>query len=182
MFIKNTIFTLGLALTVPAFGCASAPETRAEQNDLEQEAHTAAHMFAEADPRLRMRMERSAGYVVFPTVREGAFIAGGAGAVGVAYQNGEPVGMVEMREATFGAQIGGQVFSELVIFESQESFDRLRADSFHVEADASATVGETGVTADAATGRDVEVFAMDERGGMLQAAVGGQRLDFEHGV
>jgi len=165
-------------LLVLALACASAPETRESQNDLAHDAHDALHAMIGESPELRPIVENANGYVVFPRVREGAVIAGGAASVGVAFRNGEPIGTVEMREGSFGAQVGGQTYVELIVFRTDEAFTRLMGDDLALTAEASATVGE-GAAAGARTDGDVAVYVSDESGAMIEASVGSQSLDFE---
>ena len=130
------------------------------------------------DPSLAPVLEEAPGYAVFPTVGEGGFLATGTGGVGVVYAHGDPIGFVELREGAVGPQIGGQTYSELVVFRTEEALDRLEADDVDLTADASATLVRSGAAAEATFEGGKAVFVDDERGLMAAAAVGVQSLTF----
>src|SRR5262252_2794637 len=61
-------------------------------------------LFKQKDPTIEQLFSKSAGYVVIPTVGEGAFIIGGGHGTGEAYEGGAYVGRVSISEVTVGAQ------------------------------------------------------------------------------
>ena len=50
---------------------------------------------------------------------KGGAIVGGAYGRGEVYEQGKMVGWADLSQATIGAQLGGQSFSELILFESK---------------------------------------------------------------
>ena len=66
------------------------------QEALKVMARDAIGTFKTTDPGMTRFFVNSAGYVVFPDVKKGGFIAGGAGGLGVLYEKGKPVGKVKL--------------------------------------------------------------------------------------
>lgn len=166
-----------IALTL-ALGCASAPETRPEQNSLEAQADATIASMTREDPSLGAMLTAAPGYVVFPEIGEGGFIAGGSAGVGVVYEDGEPIGFAELREGSVGAQVGGQSYAQLIVFDTQAALERLKTNNFDLTADASATLIRSGAASSTRFEDGTAVFVDDEAGMMVEAAVGGQSITF----
>src|SRR5258708_7169782 len=83
------------------------------------EARATVDSFKRRDPDMQQIFTNAAAYVVFPTVKKGAFIVGGAGGDGILFENGAPVGTVRLTQVTVGAQVGGQTYSELVFLQDK---------------------------------------------------------------
>jgi lipid-binding SYLF domain-containing protein len=159
--------------------CASAPETREEQQTLEAQADATLQGMVARDPSLRDVLDDAVGYVVFPEIGKGGAVVGGAQGVGVVYEDGMPIGTAALNQATIGAQLGGQTFSELIVFSEREPLERLKAGNFDLTADASATAITSGAAAQASFENGTAVFISGEEGLMAEASVGGQEISFE---
>ncbi len=61
------------------------------------------------------------GYAVFPTIGKGGFVVGGAHGDGRVYAGGKHVGDTSMNQATIGAQLGGQAYSQIIFFEDKRA-------------------------------------------------------------
>lgn len=174
---KKTGFVLGLMATM-FVGCASAPQSRPDQQALEARADATVQTMVASDPTLGELLARSAGYAVFPQVSEAGFVVGGAGGAGVVYENGRVIGFSELRAGSVGAQIGGQSFSEIIVFETPAALDRFRAGNFDLQAGLSATAIQSGAAARARFEDGVAVFVGGHSGLMAAANVGGQSVTF----
>jgi len=140
------------------------------------------------------------GYVVFPIIGKGGFAIGGAYGKGRVYRGGKATGEVRLVKATFGLQLGGQAFSELIFLEDKRAYDEFTSGSFEFDASATAvaitlgaqaTAGTEGSTASAnawpATSRQAKihyyrgmaVFVHTKGGLMYEAAIGGQKFIFD---
>jgi lipid-binding SYLF domain-containing protein len=171
-----------LALVLGAFGCATAPDTREESTDMIVDANAQLDEMLQQDPSLRDVLDNSYAYVMFPYVGQGGLVVAGGSGSGVVYRNdGEAIGFAELRTASIGAQAGGQMYSELIVFRDQAAFEDFRDGDFSLEATVSATVVESGAAEQADFDAGTAVFVYDESGAMLQAAVGGQTIDFVEG-
>jgi len=71
----------------------------------------------------------------------GGFIIGGARGTGLVYEQGKLIGHVVMTQATVGAQIGGQSFSELVFFENVEALKDFQKSETTMNAQVGAQIG-----------------------------------------
>jgi lipid-binding SYLF domain-containing protein len=136
-------------------------------------------LFKQKDPSIEQLFSTSAGYVVIPTVGEGAFILGGAHGAGEAFEGGGYVGRVTVNEVSIGAQVGGQSYSQVVFFETPADFKRLKENSFKFAAEVAAVAADQGVAKNAKFKDGVATFVIPKKGLMASAAVGGQKLDFQ---
>jgi lipid-binding SYLF domain-containing protein len=160
-------------------GCASAPKSRQDQQAMDARAQATLQSMVASDPSLREVLDRSAGYVVFPSVGEGAALVGGAHGVGVVYENGRPIGFATLTQATVGAQLGGQTYSQLIVFQTPQALNRLKSGNFNLTASASATALTAGAAARADFEGGTAVFIQSQGGLMAAANVGGQQINFE---
>jgi lipid-binding SYLF domain-containing protein len=177
--MKTTTY-LALVLTVVSgllVSCATAPASRAERETLRAEAASTLQRMSAEDPEVSALVRRGHGYALFPTVTKGGLVVGGARGQGVAYEQGRHIAYCDLTQATVGAQVGAQTFSELLVFESKAALDRFRAGQLNFAADASAVVLKTGVaTADIPFVDGIAVVVSPIGGVMLEAAVGGQQF------
>lgn len=140
------------------------------------------------------------GYVVFPTIGKGGFFLGGAYGNGRVYKQGKITGTASLIKVTFGFQLGGQAFSQIIFFENEKAYNEFTSGNFEFEGAASAVVitaaaqaktGTDGNTAGAslgpATGTQAETHYMDGMavfihtlgGLMYEMSLGGQKFSFE---
>ncbi|MEI8195532.1 MAG: YSC84-related protein, partial [Phycisphaerae bacterium] len=120
-----------------------------------------------------------AGYAVFPSIGKGAIGIGGAYGKGDLYQNGVVVGYCDMTQASIGFQLGGQAYTEILVFETPAAVERFKNGNFRFDAQATAVALKSGAGANAKFANGVVVFAMDEAGLMYEAAVGGQKFSYQ---
>jgi lipid-binding SYLF domain-containing protein len=159
--------------------CGGAPRTESERVTLEQKAQSTLQAMISKDATLPSLLNIAAGYVVFPEIGKGGFIAGGAHGQGVLYSQGRVVGYVELSEASIGAQIGAQSFAELIVFRDSADLQRVKLDQFALSGNASAVMLSAGVAGSTYNTNSIMVFVMPRGGAMAELSVGGQELDFE---
>ena len=169
-----------LVLTIVAgllVGCATAPASRPEREALLTESVTALKRMSAEDPGVTALVKRGTGYALFPTVTKGGLVVGGARGQGVLYEQGRHTAYCDLTQATVGAQVGAQSFSELLVFENRAALDRFKAGQLALAAGASAVVLQRGVaTADVPFVDGVAVVVSPLTGVMVEAAVGGQQF------
>ena len=124
-------------------------------------------------------VKRSYGYSMFPNVGKGGLGVGGAYGRGVVYERGQHIGYSDVTQGTVGLQVGGQSFSELLLFENRAALDRFKAGQFGLAADASAVVIKSGVATNANFVDGVAVVVSPIGGAMLEAAIGGQKFTYQ---
>ena len=83
-----------------------------------------------------------------------------------------------MTQATVGAQIGGESFSEVIFFETKAALDRFKENRFEMSAGLSAVAAGSGTSKDAKYADGVAVFTQAKKGLMAEASVGGQKFKF----
>jgi lipid-binding SYLF domain-containing protein len=158
-------------------GCATAPASRPERETLLTESVTALQRMSAEDPGVGALVKRGSGYAVFPTVTKGGLVVGGARGQGVLYERGRHTAYCDLTQATVGAQVGAQTFSELLVFESPAALDRFKAGQLAFAADASAVALQRGVaTANLPFVDGVAVVVSPITGAMAEAAIGGQQF------
>jgi lipid-binding SYLF domain-containing protein len=171
---RALVLTLVAGLLV---GCATAPASRPEREALLTESVTALQRMSAEDPGVATLVKRGAGYALFPTVTKGGLVVGGARGQGVLYEQGRHTAYCDLTQATVGAQVGGQSFSELLVFETRAAVDRFKAGQLAFATDASAVALQRGVaTADVPFVDGVAVVVSPLTGVMVEAAVGGQQF------
>jgi len=154
----------------------------AGETKLERQAHETIASFKKTDPDMKQFFDDSKGYAVFPKIAKGGFIVGGAGGKGVVYQRGPSgttiIGYTTLSQGSIGLQIGGQVFSEIIFFQTDAALDSFKKGTTTFAGTASAVAATAGASADAAYEDGVAIFTTGETGLMLQASIGGQGFSF----
>ena len=181
---------IGAAMIVAVALPASSAHADADSDTvaLFKNAGTSAHYFND-----------SYGYAVFPTIGKGGFGVGAAHGDGRVYKHGVYVGKTSMTQVSFGFQVGGQAYSEILFFKDADAFARFETGNFALSADAnavaitasaSASAGTNGTEAGASGASDnartaggwqngVAIFTIAKGGLMYEAAVAGQKFSFK---
>jgi lipid-binding SYLF domain-containing protein len=158
-------------------GCASVPKSQVKRTELETEAAQALQEMVAKDPGLPSLLDQAAGYIVFPEVKQGGFVVGGAGGKGVVYEHGQPVGFADLSQASVGAQVGGQKFAELIVVRDKFTLDKIKAGSLDVGGQASAVILKEGAgTATRFGANGVAVVVNPKGGAMVNVSITGQRI------
>ncbi|KAG7365308.1 Las17-binding protein actin regulator [Nitzschia inconspicua] len=155
---------------------------------------------------LKPYFAKSYGCCVFETIAKAGFGVGGAGGKGAVYllKDGteELVGHSTMFQLSFGFQLGGQMYSEIIFFETEPDYKHFISDNFEFGAEANvvaltasakasiSTLGNQGVTAGVTAGetkvpqtalqytKGMAVFTITLGGLMYEATVKGQRFHY----
>lgn len=162
-----------------AASCATAPKTAGERRDLEAQANATLSSMQTKDPGLAGILDSAAGYAVFPEIGKGGLIAGAAYGRGVLFVKGRKSGFVELNQASLGAQIGAQTFTELIVFRNNYDVERLKAGTYSLGANMSAIVLKEGAAASADFAQGVAVFVVPRGGVMAELSLSGQKINFE---
>jgi lipid-binding SYLF domain-containing protein len=176
MKLKVSLATFAAMMLV--LGCNTAPKTAAEKDQLRTDAQSTIHKMEGTDPSLRDLLNRSYGYVVFPSIGKGGLIVGGAFGRGVVYQGGSTIGTAELSQASIGAQLGGATFAEIVVFETREAMDKFRTGKFEFGADAQAVLLKSGAAGATSFRNGVAVIQMPQGGAMAGISLTGQKLKY----
>lgn len=146
--------------------------------ELKKKSESAIATFKRLDPELTKWIDGAAGYAIFPKVSKGGFVFGGASGSGLVYQKGAVIGSTQLSQVTFGAQIGGQSFAQLVLFENQEALERFKESRLEMSAQVNAVAAAEGASENARYSEGVMIFTFPHTGLMAEASVGGQKFEF----
>lgn len=179
--MKKIVLTL-LFVAVMMFivsGCATAPKTAEGRAELNAKVQNAKESALKSDPGLKKFFDEAAGYAIFPSVGKGAIGVGGAYGKGELYEAGQLEGYCTLTQASIGLALGGQVYTELIFFETRTALDRFKSGNFAFAAQVSAVALKSGASANAKYSDGVAVFTMGESGLMYEASVGGQKFSYK---
>ncbi|MGA1529562.1 MAG: YSC84-related protein [Kiritimatiellia bacterium] len=143
--------------------------------------------------------DKAVGYAVFPTIGKGGIGVGAAYGSGRVFKDGTYVGDSKMTQVSFGLQLGGQAYSQIVFFMDQSSFDEFTSGSFEFGAQASAVAITAGAQASASTSgasaganvgkeestnagnvyKGMAIFTMAKGGLMYEATISGQKFSYK---
>jgi lipid-binding SYLF domain-containing protein len=159
-------------------GCSTAPKTSAERTTLNDEVQATLNRFKSQDASLDGVLARSAGYAVFPSIGKGGLIAGAAYGRGTVYEGGKQIGYADMRQGSIGAQIGGETFAELIVFQTPEALYKFKNNNFTFGANATAVALSSGAAAGTEFKDGVGIFLETKGGLMADASLAGQQFTF----
>lgn len=169
------MFALMLAFVLPSVVLAGATI-----EEKKAAAHKALQEFKDKGPVIREYLNKSYGYVIFPTVGEGGFILGGGhGSSGMVYERGRLIGTATVTKISIGAQIGGQKYRELIFLEDKGTMERFKRGRFELDAKATAVIAEEGISKDANFTGGMAIFTLPVAGAMANVSVGGQVLSYK---
>lgn len=168
---------IGIALVAIA-ACASSPPTRKEEANLAMRAGATLGEMRAKDPGIDDFLDNAYAYAVFPDIGKAGIGVGGAYGKGILYERGRVVGNVTLSQASFGAQLGGQTYGELVVLRTKADADRLKSGRFEFGANASAVAVKAGAAAATDFRNGTAVFVMPRGGLMVEASLSGQRIDY----
>jgi lipid-binding SYLF domain-containing protein len=131
------------------------------------------------DPKLKLFFNKAHGYAIFPTVGKAGFGLGGAYGEGEVYQKGRFVGTTTLTQISFGFQLGGQSYTEIIFFKNKHALDNFKSGNFKLGATASAIALTAGISADADYDNGVAIFTLPKQGLMYEAAIAGQMFSFD---
>ena len=172
-FLFRFFLATWVGLLILAAQAAEAPDK------LTKEVSETIEIFKKADSSLAPFFQSAAGFVVFPRVNKGGLVFGGARGHGLVYEQGKLVGKATMTQATFGAQIGGQVFREVIFFETAAALEAFKQSNVEMSAQVGAVAAAEGVAENAKYRESVLIFTQPVKGLMGEASVGGQKFKFE---
>ena len=149
-------------------------------------------------PGSKAFFEHAYGYAIYPMIGKIGFALGGAYGQGRVYRQNEWIGNSELFQASFGFQLGGKTYSQIIFFQDQRSFDEFTAGNFEFGAEASAILITAGAGAEASTKgasstsnlgdkfihsngyyyKGMAVFSMAGAGLMYEASLNGQKYNF----
>lgn len=177
---RSTAFLVAITLFVlTVSGGAFGWDPRKEQSLIDN-ARQVEKDFLEKDPTLQAFFDQAAGWVSYPTVGKGAIGVGGATGSGIAFDSDRNIlGKSRISQITIGFALGGQAYSQIVFFETEDDLEHFKQGNLEFAAQASAVAVTARAALDAKYESGVAVFTMAQGGLMYEASIGGQKLSFE---
>ena len=166
-------------LAVFAAGCATAPKTVSDRDNLRQSADATLGEMTTRDPDLKNITQDVQAYAVFPSIGKGGAGVGGAYGKGILYERGVATGYVALEQASIGAELGGESFAELLVLRNSDDIAALKDGRYTVGANAGVVMIKAGAEAQATTGKGASVFVMPHGGLMVDVSVSGQRVSYK---
>lgn len=181
--IPRTTFAYGLLISALGIvflaACSTAPTTVDDRSNLRQEANSALSLARASHADFDTIIRSAPGYAVFPNVGKGGAVVGGAYGRGIVYKNGTQIGYTDLSQATIGFQLGGQSYTEILVFESTSVLDKFLQGNYEFSSQATAVALQSGEGTNAKFKDGIAVFTMDEAGLMFEAGVGGQKFSYQ---
>lgn len=177
----NSITRAAMVLAVATallVGCTTAPPTPESRTALVESATLAMQDMNRMDPGVEPLARKGYGYALFPEVVKAGLGVGGGYGQGVVYEQGQHVGYADLALASVGAQIGGQTFSELIVFENKAAMDRFKLSPVDFTAGAAAMILQNGAAANATFIEGIAVVVRPITGAMAEATIGGQQFKY----
>jgi lipid-binding SYLF domain-containing protein len=171
---------LGTALLALAACASSDPEDRAaKQAEIDAGADAAlSELFAE-DTAARNLADEAKAIVIFPEIVKGGLGVGAETGDGVLRVGGESVGYYNTSSASIGLQIGGQSYSQVLMFLTDEALAGFRDGAgWEAGVDGSVAVLDAGASGEIDTTNiadPVVGFIFGEEGLMADAAIEGSK-------
>ena len=177
---KKTLPIFGL-LAAMLTGC-SAPKIQNPEHltRFEAKASEAVQQFKKEYPEIAPQFDSAKGYIIFPTLGQGAAGIGLAFGEGLVYQNGKVIGTAGNSVFTIGFQWGGQALRKVVFFDNDVALNGYtqRQGNLDFAGQLSAVFFPWGVSADAAARDGVDIYTVQRGGLIYEASVGGQYFDY----
>ena len=160
-------------------GCSTTPSTPEAKDELSKKAAAERQEWNKLDPQMEAFARKAHGLAFFPEVTKGGAGIGGGYGRGVVYEQGQHIGYADITQGSMGLQLGGQTYSELIVFENKAAMDRFKQNQLDFGATASAIIANTGAAKNARFVDGVAVFVRPITGAMAEASLGGQRMRYE---
>ena len=166
----------GFVLLAMLAGCATTPSS----DSLIRESRATLDRFVDHDPGLRNWVDHAWGYAVFPEIAKGGLGVGGGFGHGIVFEQGRPIGRATTSQATIGAQIGAQSYSQVIFFQDDAALRTFQRENLEFSAQATAVAATAGKAATTSYERGVAVFILIRGGLMAEVSVGGQKFRYSN--
>lgn len=151
----------------------------ADQQEIIDDAERAKQEFISQDAHMENLFNNSEAYAIFPNVGKGAYVVGGASGNGAVYQDGELIGMADLKQLDVGLQLGGKAFMQVVFFGNQQALNEFKQGELELSGNASVVALDQGAASNLQFKNGIAVVTMPKAGAMVEVSVGGQKFEFE---
>jgi len=176
--LSNTLRTLLALLALGSAGCSIFPGRGNALTDPEMTAAEEALRAFAADERLEPFFAQAEFIAVYPTsIRAGLGFGGGLGH-GVVFRGEQAIGRTSMYQVSVGANVGGQVYRQVLFFKTEASFERLMGDAMEFAGQANLAVARAGGSSTPSFNTDVALFTQLRGGLLVEGSVGAHGYTF----
>jgi lipid-binding SYLF domain-containing protein len=175
-FINYKVLIIFLSIT---FSVTMKAQVGGWKPQLEKDSKEALHKLLKSNQKLRIFYDKAYGYAIFPKVTKAGIGIGGAAGRGIVYKSHKTIGIASLKQASFGLQLGGQQYIEIIFFENRMAFEHFKNGNLKFDAQASAVALTEGASIDMAYFKGVAVFTKTLGGLMYEATIGGQHFKFK---
>jgi lipid-binding SYLF domain-containing protein len=174
------ISTLCLFIMACLMGCSTAPK-KADQPTFQAEARAATNWFKSKVPGLSTQIDRSSGYIIYPSVAQWGFIyTGGRFGRGIVYRpDGTQIGWAAVNTGSLGLQAGVQGFKMLVVIENEVTMEKFKNNTLSGSVSGIVVVAESGSSGTAKFERGVAVYQGANKGLMAGLNLGLDYMRYE---
>jgi hypothetical protein len=144
-----------------------------------QDAAATIKTLQQKDPGLKRLLKEANGYAVFPTVGKAAAVIGGGFGRGEVFERGKRIGFATIAQLTLGLQLGGDTFTELIVFKTPQALERFKKGKTAFDANASAVLVKAGAASSNNYEKDVAVYVYADGGMLGELSLGGQKFKFK---
>jgi lipid-binding SYLF domain-containing protein len=160
-----------------AFAMPALADTAAE---IDAGVQTARDACAADVPGCNEAAEKAQGMLVFPKVTKGAVIVGGSYGEGALIVDDKTEGYYSTAAASIGLQLGGESYSQIIMFTTREALDTFRNSSgWEAGGNAKVTMIDQGTAADVGriiADNPVVAFIFGQKGLMGDLSVQGAKI------
>jgi lipid-binding SYLF domain-containing protein len=168
---------MAVVMGVAILAAPASAETAAEINT---GVETARDKCAADVPGCETAAEKAQGMLVFPKVTKGAIGVGGSYGEGALIVDDKPEAYYSTAAASIGLQLGGETYSQIIMFTTKEALDSFRSSSgWEVGANAKVAMIDQGKAADVNSiiaDNPVVAFVFGQQGLMGDLSVEGAKI------
>jgi len=180
MFKRLLIQTIGLLLAAALVLLVPIPSLAASREDLERDAAKALQSLYANNTAANLLGQKAKAVLVFPNIVKAGFMFGGQVGDGVLMKGGKVDGYYNSLAASYGLQVGLQVFGYALFFMNDAALSYLdKSDGWELGVGPSIVVVDKGVgkslTSTTLT-HDVYAFIFDQKGLMGGIGVQGSKI------
>ncbi len=171
---RNWLMSLSFVLLV------SAAALGASRQEIEIKVEATLERFAEEVTGGARLLQGAEGALVFPSVKKGALIVGGAYGEGALVEDGAFTGYYSIASASVGLLFGGQSSARVLLFLTEEALQDFKtSDGWEVGVDADVVLVEMGAGAEITTKTAKEpvlAFVFGQKGLLAGIDLGGSKI------
>lgn len=174
--VRRTVLLLGVILAL----ASASPATAASREELTRDATKALQSLKASNTAAKLLADKAKAILVFPNIVKAGFMFGGQTGDGVLFRNGRVAGFYNSIAASYGLQIGLQVFGYALFFMNDKALAYLdKSDGWEVGVGPSIVVVDKGMgksmTSSMIT-EDIYAFIFDQKGLMGGLGIQGSKI------